>query len=524
MKRNDDDHTCPALIRNDLTSGTGLGRIRPRVPILRYDDLYYCFADLVIGPVLPTVQLTLSSFAKDRAGKPYVRERRPIGFYPQNDGPGDVVPIEPVPICYRTMMDTTLMPYEQWVREYRDLPGTPFYSSTYDDGDYCDRTFRYDADGDEAQEHAMFYLEEAMRAHADMFGATGSLSDWEREQHRDCIKLAEILFRHAAGRGNARAWLALGRIYHDDLNHGDYFNSCYTASIKGHPPIVEQPPILERARICFEHAASLGDAEAIAFLGDLRLEGRTCRRDARRAFALYEEAYARGGEQGQVGYAKAAAAWRLARCLEYGVGCTADPVKALALFRFAKEHLANIAADNPWWYEAAYLDTQDEIAHLTDPSTDYTIGDEDAIVKVSYAPITKYLPMLERMDNFGTFTDMFWFSYNDDVDRFIGAVGRFAEEHPELGAHDYVDFLDASFLDTPIDQVDPTDCNARTVFMMVFYAVRYERFYTALLNGLLRAGTLQRWLRRLKQLDDERMGRRTLPHEDAGPSSPYRIA
>lgn len=224
MERND-DLNCPYYLRHDRMPNIGSGRVRPHMPILRYDDLYYSFTDLVIGPVLPTVQLTLPSFAKDRSGTPYVCERRLTGFYPQNDGPDDVVSIEPVPICYRTVMDTTLMPYEQWVREYRDLPGTPFYSSTYDDGDYCKRASRYDPDGVEGG-HAMFYLEEAMRVHADRFGTTESLSDWERKQHHDCLKLAEILFRHAAGRGNARAWLALGRIYHDDPNHGDYFDSC----------------------------------------------------------------------------------------------------------------------------------------------------------------------------------------------------------------------------------------------------------------------------------------------------------
>ncbi|PAU69891.1 hypothetical protein B1400_0426 [Bifidobacterium italicum] len=505
MERNDDPN-CPHHLRHDRAPDIDPGHVRPHVPILRYDDLYYCFADLVIGPVLPTVQLTLPSFAKDRRGKLYVRERSLIGFYPQNDGPEDVVSIKPVPICHRTVMDTTLMTYGQWVREYRDLPGTPFYSSTYDDGDYCKRASRYDADGAEAQEHAMFYFEEAMRAHADMFGTTESLSDWERQQHHDCLKLAEILFRHAAGRGNARAWLALGRIYDDDLNHGDYFDSCYTASIKGQPPIIEQPPLPERARICFERAATLGDAEALAFLGDLRLEGRTCRRDARRAFALYEEAYARGGGPGQVRHAQAAAALRLARCYEYGVGCAVDTAKALTLYRYAQDHLADIATKNPWWYLHAHAEAADEIAYLTNPPIHLAVGDTDAIAKVSYTPITKYLPTLERMDDFGTtHIGMDWFFYNDDVIRFMDAVSRFAEEHPELGARNYLGFLEASILSTPIDNVDPADCDARTVFLMIFYGVRQERFCTGLLNDLLRAGTIQRWLRRLAQLDEERM-------------------
>ena len=298
----------------------------------------------------------------------------------------------------------------------------------------------------------------------------------------------------------------MGRIYHDDLNHSDYFNSCYTASIKGHPPIVEQPSIPERARICFERAAGLDDAEALAFLGDLRLEGRTCRRDVRRAFALYEQAYARGGENSQVRYAKATAALRLARCYEYGIDCAADTTKALTLFHCAKDGLADIAAKNPWWYLHAHDEAEDEIAHLTDLSTDRTVGDADAIAKVSYAPLTKYLLTLERMDDFGTVADMFWFSYNDDVGHFMDAMSQFAGEHPELGAVNYLGFLEASVLSTPLDDVGPADCDARTVFLMIFYGARQERFCAGPLNSLLRAGTIQRWLRHLAQLDEERMG------------------
>lgn len=507
MERNDDEPSHPHRTRKLCVYDAALARMRPTMPILRYGDHYYCFADLVIGPVLPTVDLTLPMFADDRSGKPYVYQRTYTGSYPEEETQ-DVVPINPVPICYRTMNDDIVMPYEQWTQVYRDLPGTPFYSSTYDDGDYCKRASRYDPDGVEAWGHAMFYLEEAMRVHADRFDTTESLSDWEREQHHDCLKLAEILFRHAAGRGNARAWLALGRIYHDDLNHGDYFNSCYTAHIKGQPPIVEQPPLPERARICFERAAALGDAEALAFLGDLRLEGQTCKRDVRRAFALYEEAYARGGEDGQVRYAKAAAALRLARCYKHGIGCAIDRAKARALFRCAKDGLADIATKHPWWYRDAHREAEKEASTLTNPTkrpAERTVDDAGAIDNVSYAAITQYLPTLERTDDFGTFVDMFWFSYNDDVDRFMDAVAQFADEHPELGAADYLGFLEASFLSAPLDCVDPADCDARTVFLMIFYGVRQERFCAGLLDSLLRAGTVQRCLRRLTQLDDERM-------------------
>ena len=44
---------------------------RSKVPILEYGMDYYCFADIVIGPVLPAVYLTNPLFATDNEGKPH---------------------------------------------------------------------------------------------------------------------------------------------------------------------------------------------------------------------------------------------------------------------------------------------------------------------------------------------------------------------------------------------------------------------------------------------------------------------
>ncbi|WP_162287938.1 hypothetical protein [Bifidobacterium criceti] len=129
----DDNVSCPFVIRKDRIPPDN--RKRSTVPILRYGDLYYCFADLVIGPVLPTVYLTLPSFAYASHGEPYVCERKRTGTYPkgggwENGAGRDIVPIGPVPICYRDVMGDTVTTYEQWVDDYRGLPGVPFYSST----------------------------------------------------------------------------------------------------------------------------------------------------------------------------------------------------------------------------------------------------------------------------------------------------------------------------------------------------------------------------------------------------------
>lgn len=46
----------------------------------------------------------------------------------------------------------------------------------------------------------------------------------------------------------------------------------------------------------------------------------------------------------------------------------------------------------------------------------------------------------------------------------VATVGAAHRGHIRIRAYDYADFPDASLLDTPIDQVNPAHCDARTVF------------------------------------------------------------
>ena len=79
---------------------------RSKVPILEYGMDYYCFADIVIGPVLPAVYLTNPLFATDNEGKPHYYGRERVGRYPGGTwwdwGPDEpkssTMRIEPVPI------------------------------------------------------------------------------------------------------------------------------------------------------------------------------------------------------------------------------------------------------------------------------------------------------------------------------------------------------------------------------------------------------------------------------------------
>lgn len=485
-------------------------RTRSTVTIIEYAEQYYCFTDPVIGPVLPAVYITFPLFENALAGATRMYGRERVNIYPQledwnwnGNGASYVVPIKPVPICWKDAAGDTVMPREQWVQQYRGLPGTPFYSTFSDDDSYCTHASTYDSKGWEAYRYGMFYFEEAERAHTQF----GLFNNEPEQQFRDCVKLAEILFRHAAGRGNARAWVALGRIYHDDTNGKDYFNSFYTASFKGQPPIIQQPPIPERARMCFERAAELGDAEGLALLGDLYIEGQVCTRDVRRAFSLYERAFERGDDTGQMHYAKAIAALRLARCLRCGVGCDVDVKRARDLYLFAHKYLGEISKTYPWWYKRERdeaLEGDDFLTQLLcHPSHEERLALRNTNSAHSYTSVTRFLPALSHKSTFGTWHEYFWVSYDHDVEQFQDAVESFFSKQPDWGFYDYLSLLHANLLSTSLSQADPEDYDARTVMAMVIYIVRGEKFDPGVLLDFLEHGVVQRWLQRLQDTEQD---------------------
>lgn len=121
-----------------------------------------------------------------------------------------------------------------------------------------------------------------------------------------------------------------------------------------------------------------------------------------------------------------------------------------------------------------------------------------------YESVTKFLPMLESMSEFGDVVNPFYVSYNGMVLRFMDEVNRVLDRQPDLGFFDYLGLLHAKLLDAPIDVVDPADYDARTVMAMIIYVVRQEKFGEGLMLHSLNHGLIQRWLRRLVQIDDER--------------------
>lgn len=177
-----------------------------------------------------------------------------------------------------------------------------------------------DPDGDLALSLGARYYEEGMEHR----------SADERETRIECFQAAEILYLHAAAKGNATAYANLGYVYSYDRCEGRYLGNRHDAKENDGSPY----PREKRAFECFSYAAERNDVEACYKLGDMLKRGIGCEADPFEAFAWYRRAYELG-ENNEQSHILGSIALRLGDACEHGIGCEADLDKAL------------------WWYERA---------------------------------------------------------------------------------------------------------------------------------------------------------------------------
>lgn len=188
----------------------------------------------------------------------------------------------------------------------------------------------------------------AARALADgYFGEALALSASEDAALRaECFRAAELLYLHAAERGNGGAWTRLGVIYRDDLGQGRYWQT----RLEERALHIQPRPLAARAAACFRRGAEAGDAEACWALGDLVAAGAGCVADPERALAWYRRALAvaeRTGDDAALGNA----ALRLARAFEGARGCPHSFEEALAWYERASQALARAEGAGGWFFK-----------------------------------------------------------------------------------------------------------------------------------------------------------------------------
>lgn len=175
---------------------------------------------------------------------------------------------------------------QRWYDTADPLPGIWITQRVQGRGKACsDRTYVMlyswddlsDPDGSIALSFGADYYLEAM----------GYSEAADRQARIECFQAAEILYLHAASKGNVNAYLNLGYVYSYDRCEGRYFvDRRHSEDVSGGAPY----PREQRAFECFEFAAKSGDAEACYKLGDLYKRGVGCEPDAAEALRWYMRA------------------------------------------------------------------------------------------------------------------------------------------------------------------------------------------------------------------------------------------
>lgn len=227
-----------------------------------------------------------------------------------------------------------------------------------DDGELLGRTYEmiypsewcFDPCGSKALDYGARYYREGM-----------SLASAGEEAARiDCFCAAEILYLHAASKGNVRAFVNLGYLYSYNRCEDQFFvDYRHAENIEDY---LRPYPRETRAFECFSRAAESKDPEACYKLGDLYAQGQGCPKDERAAYQWYVRAYDLGMMADS--YIWGSAALRLGRMLENGIGCSQNAIEALARYNEAENGLEMAIASGEIYYAGALEEARSAIERL----------------------------------------------------------------------------------------------------------------------------------------------------------------
>lgn len=135
-----------------------------------------------------------------------------------------------------------------------------------------------------------------------------------------------------------------------------------------------------------------------------------------------------------------------------------------------------------------------------------------------FEELTAILPMLQQSEfgkviydtkNDGTYEHpKHWpyIVYNNAVEELIKATYSFVDEHIEMDLTNYEDILkDAGiqYSARSLRNIDVSNHNGNTVMAMIVGILRADRFVDGTLLEFCNNGCIEKWLLRLKQIDEE---------------------
>ncbi|OCN05229.1 hypothetical protein A4S06_02265 [Erysipelotrichaceae bacterium MTC7] len=134
----------------------------------------------------------------------------------------------------------------------------------------------------------------------------------------------------------------------------------------------------------------------------------------------------------------------------------------------------------------------------------------------TYKKLTKYIPLVE-VEEFGEWIvdnvndgskehpiQFPFVNYSIIIRELQQDIYLFNDEHPEYGLNNYYEILEQShiswdsesMLDANIDELEGT-----TIMALLIAAVRSERFCDGAFLNFLEKGAVYKWLKRLKEID-----------------------
>ena len=133
-----------------------------------------------------------------------------------------------------------------------------------------------------------------------------------------------------------------------------------------------------------------------------------------------------------------------------------------------------------------------------------------------FQSLTKYIFLFSE-DDYGTWVidrendgtkghpfQLPFVNYSKVVLRFTSDLSAFIHEHPEFALNRYSEILEKNGLKwdgESMREADVSDKDAQCVLALILGAVRAERFCDGALMGFFKDGSIEKWLKRLLEID-----------------------
>lgn len=166
----------------------------------------------------------------------------------------------------------------------------------------------------------------------------------------DCFRAAELLYLHAASRGDVRAHVGLGLLYTYDHGEGHYFDALNTNLFLD--AVLPTEEIERKAHDHLKLAAAHDDPEGMCLYGDTMHDGRGRAIDMEGALGCYQKAqHMLNEEEAPSPALRGTVLLRLGRAYEEGEGCDHDFATALKHYEGAIEELEEAVNRGLWYYD-----------------------------------------------------------------------------------------------------------------------------------------------------------------------------